>query len=326
MRTQPPLAMLIAVIFFGCSMHAVLAAATATRAWVSAVGLDQPACGSRSSPCRTPQYAHDNIVASGGEIDFLDPGGYGSITITKAINLVNDGVGTTGMLAPANGIAIQVNAGPTDAVLLRGLSIEGSGVGWGGILFKSGRFLIVDNCVVQNFVKDPSGFAGDGITIQPATTVGVVITNTIVSNNSSMGINYLPRDGGVMYGTFDHVKAVGNLYGIGFKTAGLDATTGTATTISNSVVANNATAGIWAIGGAINIQVAIDNVNVSNNGNGIEAHPAVKVLLSRSVVTGNQIGILNSTSGTFYTYQDNRVFLNGVEDLSAQLNTTPTFQ
>jgi hypothetical protein len=129
--------MLTAAIFFGSSLHTAPAQA-ASRAWVASGGVDQPGCGPITSPCRTPQYAHDNIVAAGGEIDFLNPAGYGTINITKAINLVNDGVGTTGMLAPAGGIAIQVNAEANDAVQLRGLTIEGSGVGWIGILFKIG--------------------------------------------------------------------------------------------------------------------------------------------------------------------------------------------
>ena len=66
-------------------------AQTATRAWVSGHGTDEAGCGQVPAPCRTPQYAHDNIVAAGGEIDILDPAGYGSITIKKAISIINDG-------------------------------------------------------------------------------------------------------------------------------------------------------------------------------------------------------------------------------------------
>lgn len=53
------------------------------RTWISGKGTDQVSCGPVSNPCRTLQYAHDNTSA-GGEIDVLDPAGYGSVTITKA--------------------------------------------------------------------------------------------------------------------------------------------------------------------------------------------------------------------------------------------------
>src|SRR5262249_14258132 len=132
MMKSLPLASLAVVFVY--SLHAAPAQA-ASRAWVSSTGVDQPGCGPVTSPCRTPQYAHDNVVAAGGEIDFLDPGGYGTITITKGVSLINDGVGTTGMLAPSGINAITINAGPSDAIQLRGLTIEGAGVGLNGVLF-----------------------------------------------------------------------------------------------------------------------------------------------------------------------------------------------
>src|SRR5579883_1249856 len=73
------------------------AAALSNRAWVSGHGVDQAGCGAPTSPCRTLQYVHDNIIADGGEIDVLDPAGYGPIAITKGISIVNDGVGTAGV-------------------------------------------------------------------------------------------------------------------------------------------------------------------------------------------------------------------------------------
>jgi hypothetical protein len=103
-------------------------AQTAARAWVSGLGTDAAGCGAVTAPCRTPQYAFTNIVAASGEIDILDPAGYGSITINH-ISIVNDGVGTAGMLAPAGGNAITINAGSTANVLLGRSVITGNGTG-----------------------------------------------------------------------------------------------------------------------------------------------------------------------------------------------------
>ena len=48
------------------------------RTWISGKGVDQAGCGPVATPCRTLQYAHDNTNA-GGEINVLDPAGYGSV-------------------------------------------------------------------------------------------------------------------------------------------------------------------------------------------------------------------------------------------------------
>src|SRR6201990_1323334 len=70
--------------------------AQATRTWVSGVGDDANPC-SRTAPCKTFAGAISKTAAS-GEIDVLDPGGFGALTITKAITIANDGVGTAGVL------------------------------------------------------------------------------------------------------------------------------------------------------------------------------------------------------------------------------------
>ncbi len=74
-------------------VFASLAQAQATRTWVSGVGDDVNPC-SRTAPCKTFAGAISK-TAAGGEINILDPGGYGAVTITKSITI--DGVG---LLAP----------------------------------------------------------------------------------------------------------------------------------------------------------------------------------------------------------------------------------
>lgn len=57
--------------------------AQATRTWVSSVGDDANPC-SRTAPCKTLAGAISK-TAAGGEIDALDPGGFGALMITKSI-------------------------------------------------------------------------------------------------------------------------------------------------------------------------------------------------------------------------------------------------
>src|SRR6187200_593932 len=90
------------------------AQAQATRTWVSGVGDDVNPC-SRTAPCKTFAGAISK-TAPGGEINCLDPGGFGAVTIIKAMT-INCQHTEGGALAGGNGIII--NAGVNDVVVLR---------------------------------------------------------------------------------------------------------------------------------------------------------------------------------------------------------------
>src|SRR6202167_299093 len=118
-------------------LFAAPASAQATRTWVSGVGDDANPC-SRTAPCKTFAGAISK-TATAGEINCLDPGGFGAVTITKAIAIICQ-VGTEGVLVVGtNGIV--VNAGATDRVYLQGIDYEGlapaSGAGLSGVLINS---------------------------------------------------------------------------------------------------------------------------------------------------------------------------------------------
>ena len=111
-----------------------LAEAQATRTWVSGVGDDANPC-SRTAPCKTFAGAISK-TAAGGEINVLDPGGFGGVTITKSISIVAEASRPACWCRGTN--AIIVNAGATDTVVLRGLDIDGLGTGLNGIRFLAG--------------------------------------------------------------------------------------------------------------------------------------------------------------------------------------------
>src|SRR2546423_13544781 len=77
----------------------------ATRTWVSGVGDDVNPC-SRTAPCKTFAGAISK-TAVGGEINCLDSGGFGSVTITKSITIKCEGV-IGGVLASGT-FGINVN-------------------------------------------------------------------------------------------------------------------------------------------------------------------------------------------------------------------------
>jgi hypothetical protein len=97
----------------------------ATRTWVSGVGDDANPC-SRTAPCKTFAGAISK-TANGGEINVIDPGGFGGVTITKSITIRARG-NTAGALVSGTN-AIVVNAAATDKVTIDGLDINGIGTG-----------------------------------------------------------------------------------------------------------------------------------------------------------------------------------------------------
>src|SRR5258705_4137639 len=110
-----------------------LANAQATRTWVSGVGDDANPC-SRTAPCKTFAGAISKTAVD-GEIDALDPGGFGAVTITKAITIDGGPTGEAGILAAGTtGIIVNLTANSgSNVVELRSISINGAGTGTNGI-------------------------------------------------------------------------------------------------------------------------------------------------------------------------------------------------
>jgi hypothetical protein len=315
-----PLALLAAVLV--CLLPAAPAQAQATRTFVSVAGSDSNPC-SIAAPCRHFQAAV-TATAAQGEVVALDPGNYGSFTITQAITI--EGQGWSYIAPPANGNAITITAGGIDTIKIHGVSLDGGGVSnANGIVFNAGRNLIVTDCVAQNFSGGGPN-TGIGILMQP--TGGFLIftiTNTIVSNNAIAGIAYFPPSGSIeAFGVIDHVVASDNPQtGIEINAGSVGSGGSTKVAISNSTASGNLFRAIDLSNGSTPLTVSIDNTSIVNNiGDGIAAVNSTKVTLGRSVITGNHNGIDNATSpnNTFYSYQDNRIDDNQTDVAGQSLN------
>src|SRR5947209_18945310 len=137
----------------------VMMQAQASRTWVSGVGDDANPC-SRTAPCKTFAGAISK-TAAGGEIDALDPAGYGAVTITKAITIDGGGGQVASVLVSGtNGIVVQ--AGPSDVVILRNLRINGIGTGINGIRFLTCKALSVVNCYIFGYTTNAIAVASTG--------------------------------------------------------------------------------------------------------------------------------------------------------------------
>src|SRR5215470_4860289 len=159
-------------------MTATAAQAQATRTWVSGVGDDANPC-SRTAPCKTFAGAISK-TAAGGEIDALDPAGYGAVTITKGLTIDGGGGQVASVLVSGtNGIVVQ--AGPSDVVILRNLRLNGIGSGFNGIRFLSGAALIVDKCEIF-------GFTTNGVDISLGASAQAYVTQTNIQNIGGVGV------------------------------------------------------------------------------------------------------------------------------------------
>src|ERR1700761_9538497 len=138
--------------------------AQSTRTWVSGVGDDGNPC-SRTAPCKTFAGALSKTSVN-GEINCLDPGGFGNIVITKSITI--DCHGMVGTILydgpPSNGnifatiyginIAFDSFDGSDSAktVNIRNLTFQGWGVGGIGISISgggAGSLVNIEDCVLS---------------------------------------------------------------------------------------------------------------------------------------------------------------------------------
>src|SRR5262245_43305072 len=117
-----PTALCSTAIAFLSAFEAATVLAQPTRVVVAAQGLDSNPC-TFALPCRTFQHAHD-VVAANGEIDVLDPAGYGAVTISKSISI--QGHGFAGLAVTSGATGVTVNAGASDALNLNGVLIDGT--------------------------------------------------------------------------------------------------------------------------------------------------------------------------------------------------------
>ena len=277
-------------------------ATSLTRTFVSSAGNDSNPC-TIAQPCLTFAHAYSQTAAN-GIVAALDPGKYGPLTITGPITINGNGWAAITVIE-GTGVSIAANSG--DLIVLTGLTIDGGGCGGcDGILFNDAGSLTVDNCVVQNL-----GNVSVGMQFQPYSgQFNFAITNTTISNNTGgIGIDYNPGASVSTNGLIQHVKVLGNNFGISMGTYSTNGSTNI--TISDSNVSNNSNVAIVANGALGPLKLTIDNIIVSNNGAGIQAKNNAQILLGRSVITSNlNYGIDNETNA-FYTFKDNKINFNG---------------
>lgn len=265
-------------------LYAAPAQAQATRTWVSGVGDDANPC-SRTAPCKTFPGAISK-TATNGEINCLDPAGFGVVAITKSITIdcrfTHGGI----LSASSTGVVINFDSNPGDvrkSVRLRGLVINGADTGTSGVRI-----------------------------IGSATSTGIEVSiedsiiDGIYAGSNIKGIADERRGGGKLFVSNTTIRNIGG-HGISVVSAAGAATLPLHIVIDNVRVQNTTHAGVFSWSS----QVLIRRSTFSgNNGYGIYGEATAQVNVSDSITSHNQYGIYNDNNSATIRMSDTDVAFN----------------
>jgi hypothetical protein len=279
------------------------AQAQATRTWVSGVGDDANPC-SRTAPCKTFAGAISKTAAS-GEIDCLDPGGFGAVTITKALTL--DCTQGFGSILVAGTNAITVAAGASDRVVIRGISFQGvnpaTSPGLTAIQLNSGGQLSVERCFIN-------GFSQNGISASVTAASTIYVTNTYITNVNN-GIVVDTTAGNVQV-VVDHTT-IANPATNGFKANGGSVLA----TITNSVISNAPGSGV--VGTVGTPQIAVDTSTVVYSATAFNAGNGTTMYISNNNIYNNGTNFSITAGGAINSAGNNRTTPGGATNPSGTI-------
>jgi len=275
---------LCALIVGSTMLSALPANAQATRTWVSqATGDDVFPC-SRTQPCRTFSGAMAK-TAINGEINCIDAGGYGAVTITKSVTI--DCTGTYGSIlanAVTAGVIINITPSADDphrSVRLRGLSLNGTGLsgtvgtrtGLDGIRILQASSVFVEDTVINDFSQQ-------GIKVAAGEGVNLALDNVTIRNTNGSGVT-LSTAAGQVVAALNNVRIDGTPVGVSAN--GL-----VRADLRNVTLAHNTT-GLKTMN-ADNI-INVDNMMVSFSTTGAQSSAGNTIRIANSTITQNATGL-----------------------------------
>ena len=290
----------LVALFAFVALGATLAQAQATRTWVSGVGSDANPC-SRTAPCQTFSGAFSKTFIN-GEIDALDPSGFGTVTISKSITIDGSGTFSSILGSGTTGVTINLTSSLTDdplrIVRLRGLSINGAGpsgtvgtrTGIRGINVSSANTsqpkVVIEDSVIEGFANEGILFAANG--------GNLTIHNTYIRNNGTAGIRVDSAGVNTVFVSVrDSYSNLNAQEGIRFE----DNVRGT---VTNSNFSNNTLNGVAMVATTTASELNIDLSQISNNKQFgvVSAGSLGTVRLTGNEITNNVTNGISITSGS----------------------------
>jgi hypothetical protein len=296
-RTLPTLSLSLALVLAALALPGS-AFGQAARTWVSGVGDDINPC-SRIAPCKTFTGATAK-TAAGGEINILDAGGFGSLTITKSLTV--KGHGATAGIAAGGLNGVVINAAPTDKVTLKGLDINGVRLDGQprsetGVKVLSAKRVKLKNLDVYKFRA--------GVAVLPTSpNTRVVMTGSEIDDNG-VGVIAAPAAGG------DGARVTLRNNEITDNACGITATSHGANGVVPDATANCGAAGYAGFRRPVSVS-AFRNL-ISDNGTGVFARGLLTTTeFGANDIVGNDLaGFRAVNQGVIRSYGDNHISNNG---------------
>jgi hypothetical protein len=279
--------------------------AQATRTWISGVGDDVNPC-SRTAPCKTWAGAISK-TAAGGEIDALDPGGFGAVTIIKSMTLDGGGGQVASILVNA-GNGVNINAGASDVIILRNLRFNGLlnsvAAGVTGVAINSAGKVIIEKC-------DIFGYSGAAVQVSVSSgTLALKVQESTLNNNGG-GVGVKPSGGATVNASIERTHADANS-GAGVK---VDGTAGGSSNvaITDSSLSLNGSSGLNAVSGPsgtvkvdLTRDVVADNLGAALQSSNASGGTAT-VTVGQSILSNNATAWSIVSSGQLLSYGNNQV-------------------
>jgi hypothetical protein len=229
---------------------------------------------------------------------FQSPGTSGKVCIPLSSNSIPETL--AGILAAGtNGLII--NAASTDVITLRGLDINGFGTGLSGVkvLGNMPKAVNIEECTIYRFQQlgvDWSTNAG---------TLGQLnIRNSVIKNNGGDGVA-VTTSAGQVKGSFIQSSFNGNGNGV-------HARANSRLTALHCDFSGNTSNGVLADGGTGVIRISISQL-ANNGANGANAAVGGVVSLNSCDIYNNISSGALVSGGEVDTYNNNRIFANGVD-------------
>jgi hypothetical protein len=282
-------ALLVSLILIAASS---MVQAQATRTWVSGVGDDVNPC-SRTAPCKTWAGAISK-TAAGGEINSIDPGGFGTLTVTKNITVDGGAQMSSSLAALTTGFIINA---PGIHVVLRNISINGAGNGIDGIRILQAASVVIENVTINNFT-------GVGVKWQPSTADGFLSIKNLTVTNCTLGGVSVINTSGLGRAQIENSTFHRGAFGVRAGGNGI-------VTVTNST-ASGATDGFLSNG--VGAQMNLDRCVATQNTNGVKIDLGAAMRISNCQISTNLTSGIELISGIIESYGTNMIRGNPFND------------
>jgi hypothetical protein len=267
----------------------------ATRTFVSGVGDDVNPC-SRTAPCKTWAGAISK-TAAGGEMNALDPGGFGALTITKGITVDGGGMHASSLFAFTSGMIININPAfqTKRDVVIRNVSLNGTGTTLGtrgiAVLQHGARSVHIEGVQIKNF-------SDCGVCVSPGDSGGVTTTGA--------GTKVTVTDTSIADSTGNGIEVEGT------DTSGTPATS--SVTVRNASIYNHAGNGV-RVKPIRTARVALfDSLIADNGGAGVQVEASrAEARIGGNRITGNGQGLQIIGAGELFSFGDNYIRWNAID-------------